>query len=133
MRESIGTVHEVIPSNSNELLSKLAKYSISDGTYRLYNSRITILKEFSVKKGFERITKEAFGLYLAELASHNSSPSTFEGYRSALIFYQEVERFDLLEGDSIWAKDPLLRRATDGAIALILKKQSIAPSACLHI
>ena len=96
-------------------LAALALKSIAPGTRRMYEARFAALRKFCKNRGFEKITKEAFGCFLWHHASVGCAKSTFQGYRSALLFYQECQSFDLEAGERPWAGDRLILRAVDGA------------------
>ena len=49
-------------------LEKLAERSVASSTLSMYRGRINVIKRFSIDAGCNRITKEAFGSFLSQLA-----------------------------------------------------------------
>ena len=107
---------------TESFVKRLALQSIAPSTRKLYENRIEILKAFCREKGYSKVSKESFGCFLWNRSVMGCSRSTLQGYRSALLFYQECQHMDLEPDESPWAGDRVILRAVEGAAASARKR-----------
>ncbi|CUE71773.1 unnamed protein product [Bodo saltans] len=84
-------------------VQKYIERSITNKTLEQYNGRIIQLQRFLTDNGEEALTTENFAAFLETLQARtrNTSRSTAEGYRAAILFHQRT--YGLWTEDGIWA------------------------------
>lgn len=101
---------------AREAYTTLIEKSIAAKTLQQYQSRIDTLQEFLVSHKLTTLTARTFALFLTNLLDKTGNPckSTAEGYRSAIIFFQEKDGLWEDIGEPHWASSMSVKRLVEG-------------------
>lgn len=97
-----------------EVRRVLFSQGIAHSTLRAYESSKRKLQDILGEMGLELMTKDAFLCILGALNDAGAGLSTADAWRSAILFFQQRDGWDLAAGEPPWADEPDLRRATAG-------------------
>lgn len=114
--------------NIRDSVAETLGCKVCAATRRKYSIKVAILQEILEAMDVDPtdLDEDLFGNILQAMCEQGSAPSTISAYKSALIFYQKVERLWLKVNQSPWAESDFLASLIAGMKAR-RKRDSSAP------